>query len=333
MNITCLIGWHKWSGCKCIKCNHSRNKEHDWATDCETCSKCGKTRVMAHDWFKVCEKCSKCGKVRKNAHKLGVNCECSQCRIVRHSFVPGECLCKTCGVHTTESYFWKSDYRCNRCGSWRMLNSAQLLDELPSVGSYHHQYRTTASRLRIIRDLPPIKDELIEYVKSADVRRLCCIVQAMHSVVHNLEMQKITDIFSEYSSFLPKDMKEYSISNKKLMNERSAAEKYGPFADECFYRFVRDFDTGKSANFAGLSTTDKIACMDSKWRPMEEDAIIKIRQLIILLSSAVAPKKDVNVQAGIINQPFMSMLNREEREFLRYSIWTAAKSGGWDLKS
>jgi HEAT repeat protein len=58
MAIMCLLGKHKWTGCKC--------------------SVCGKKRDEGHDWSKDCEKCVRCGAERKDAHKLN-GCKCSVC--------------------------------------------------------------------------------------------------------------------------------------------------------------------------------------------------------------------------------------------------------------
>jgi hypothetical protein len=60
MNISCILGSHKWAGCKCSACGKIRDEGHDWSKDCEKCTKCGATRKNAHKWSDC--KCSVCGK-------------------------------------------------------------------------------------------------------------------------------------------------------------------------------------------------------------------------------------------------------------------------------
>jgi hypothetical protein len=62
MNLKCLLGFHEWTGCKCSKCVADRDKDHNWASDCEECAECGKTRVDQHTWDGC--KCTSCGKIR-----------------------------------------------------------------------------------------------------------------------------------------------------------------------------------------------------------------------------------------------------------------------------
>ena len=61
--MSCLF--HKWEGCKCLKCGKTRNEGHDW-NGCK-CEKCGLARDEGHIW-KEC-KCEKCGKIREGFHK------------------------------------------------------------------------------------------------------------------------------------------------------------------------------------------------------------------------------------------------------------------------
>jgi len=59
MRISCLFG-HIWNGCKCTKCEKTRDIEHDWSKDCEKCSICDKKRDKEHDFDSmfVCRKCN-----------------------------------------------------------------------------------------------------------------------------------------------------------------------------------------------------------------------------------------------------------------------------------
>jgi hypothetical protein len=80
MNITCILGIHKFKNCMCLNCG--RQSTHEWE-ECK-CLNCGKTRGEAHDWGKACEKCAKCGVTRQNAHNWN-GCKCLNCG--RHSSI------------------------------------------------------------------------------------------------------------------------------------------------------------------------------------------------------------------------------------------------------
>jgi len=62
MGLKCLFG-HKWNGCKCLKCDTTRNEGHKFAynSNCfEKCEICGKlTGKMQHKWNGC--KCKRCG--------------------------------------------------------------------------------------------------------------------------------------------------------------------------------------------------------------------------------------------------------------------------------
>ena len=80
MNITCSLGIHKWAGCKCKKCEKTRDVGHNWGEDCEECTECGAGRQNAHSWAGC--KCSACGKVRNEGHDWRRwNEDCSQCHV------------------------------------------------------------------------------------------------------------------------------------------------------------------------------------------------------------------------------------------------------------
>ena len=57
--MACLL-WHKWSGCRCVRCGEIRDKAHRWA-GCE-CTLCHKE---SHDFANYI--CTKCGKPDKSA--------------------------------------------------------------------------------------------------------------------------------------------------------------------------------------------------------------------------------------------------------------------------
>jgi HEAT repeat protein len=42
MNLSCLLGAHKWDGCTCRTCRKVRDKEHDWSKNWKKCARCGK---------------------------------------------------------------------------------------------------------------------------------------------------------------------------------------------------------------------------------------------------------------------------------------------------
>jgi len=62
MNLKCLFG-HKWSGCKCERCDAIRDEGHKWILlegKCtEKCSVCDKERNIEHKWNDG--KCERCG--------------------------------------------------------------------------------------------------------------------------------------------------------------------------------------------------------------------------------------------------------------------------------
>ena len=47
--MSCLFG-HKWNGCKCSKCDKTRNEQHTWANDngIAHCSVCGEKAIDIH---------------------------------------------------------------------------------------------------------------------------------------------------------------------------------------------------------------------------------------------------------------------------------------------
>ena len=75
MSHHCLIH-HHWVGCRCERCGHVRDQEHDWATiSCRvTCRRCGLIHALAHDL--------------------------------------NGCICRVCGAEAND---WR-DNGCQRCG-------------------------------------------------------------------------------------------------------------------------------------------------------------------------------------------------------------------------
>jgi len=164
MNVICILGFHKWQGCKCQKCGKVRSEAHDWRKDCEKCARCGstrpnvhgwigckcpvcgKTRDEKHDWSKDCEKCSRCGSTRSNAHGwVGCKCpvcsktrdekhdwskdceKCSRCgKAAEHKWIRG-CKCSVCGKIRDEGHDWSQDCeKCSVCGQTRNLDETLL---------------------------------------------------------------------------------------------------------------------------------------------------------------------------------------------------------------
>ena len=120
MNLTCWIGKHEWTGCRCSACRKTRDEGHDWTEDCEKCSRCGASRSAAHNWTGC--KCSACGKTRDGGHDWSKDCEkCSRCGVPRsaaHRWTG--CRCSACGKTRDEGHDWSKDCeKCSRCGASR----------------------------------------------------------------------------------------------------------------------------------------------------------------------------------------------------------------------
>lgn len=88
--MACLF-FHKWKGCKCIKCGKLRDQDHIW--DGCICSVCGKKRYMNHKWDGCI--CSGCGMKRNQDHVL-TGCICNKCKTEIHSKLWKECVCLEC---------------------------------------------------------------------------------------------------------------------------------------------------------------------------------------------------------------------------------------------
>ena len=88
MGLMCLLGLHKWNGCKCTACQKTRDEGHDW-NGCK-CTTCQKTRHKGHDWNGC--KCTKCG---VSAPIFGV---------IEHIW--GNKTCDICGEVTPPGALW-----------------------------------------------------------------------------------------------------------------------------------------------------------------------------------------------------------------------------------
>ena len=124
MSLRCMIGLHKWVGCKCTRCNTTRDEAHDWAEDCEECSVCGTTRPQAHRWAEDCEECSVCGTTRPQAHRWLQDCEeCSRCGTTRpqaHDWAEDCEKCSVCLTTRPQAHHWAEDCeKCSVCGTTR----------------------------------------------------------------------------------------------------------------------------------------------------------------------------------------------------------------------
>ena len=138
MELKCILGFHNWTGCKCLKCGKTREEGHDWSADCEKCVTCGRRRDNEHDWSNDCEKCATCGKKLSNTHNWN-GCKCLRCGKTRdqehqwicedqeddrcficgatrdHVHLWDECKC-SCGA--TKDHNWNG-CKCLRCGNTR----------------------------------------------------------------------------------------------------------------------------------------------------------------------------------------------------------------------
>ena len=118
MNVSCRLGFHKWSGCQCQICAKTRDQDHDWS-GCK-CGKCGSTRDEGHDWRNDCDKCSRCGSTRQDAHQWS-GCKCSRCGRTRdqgHDWGKDCENCCRCGKTQSSAHEWQG-CKCAKCGKTR----------------------------------------------------------------------------------------------------------------------------------------------------------------------------------------------------------------------
>jgi len=113
----CLFG-HKWDGCKCSKCEKTRNEQHEYDLCKGKCKRCDATQTEQHDWNGC--KCSRCGKARDEQHDWDeCNVKCSRCGKAgeaRHDWSGRKC--SKCGAAKRCEHEWKGE-TCTHCGENR----------------------------------------------------------------------------------------------------------------------------------------------------------------------------------------------------------------------
>ena len=117
--MACLF--HRWTGCKCDKCDKIRDVMHEW-NGCK-CTKCGKVRDEQHDWNLCKGKCNLCEATQAEQHYWN-GCKCSRCGSIRdneHKYVElsGACRkqCEICGKKK-ESHQFLIDNKDKENGSY-----------------------------------------------------------------------------------------------------------------------------------------------------------------------------------------------------------------------
>ncbi len=126
MSLVCKFGLHSWNGCKCSKCEKTRDVQHDWngcicikcsktrddnhSWDGCKCSKCGKKRDEQHDWRKNCEKCSICNTQTNGLHVFNDECECTKCGVIAHKWDNDHCI--RCNIMMPKKRLSNSDSSC-----------------------------------------------------------------------------------------------------------------------------------------------------------------------------------------------------------------------------
>lgn len=109
MGLLCKLGFHSWSGCKCSRCEKTRNEGHDWGKDCETCARCDTRREGTHSWSGC--KCSRCGAIRITGHVWSGagSATCSRCGSEKSAIMD---VCRTAGHRWSSPPFSE----CTVCG-------------------------------------------------------------------------------------------------------------------------------------------------------------------------------------------------------------------------
>ncbi len=85
MNLLCKLRGHKWDGCKCTRCNETRDAMHEFEplkNQCiKRCTKCGKEVKILHTWEKdgCMYRCKVCGTTKTN-HQWKSH-RCAECGI------------------------------------------------------------------------------------------------------------------------------------------------------------------------------------------------------------------------------------------------------------
>ena len=124
MKLLCLLGMHRWAGCRCKTCSATRDTEHDW-NGCK-CSRCAKTRNSQHDWV----------------HKHSYTYQCRRCGATRNCSPVPKQRCPTCS------------------GEGRVLdilNGKYTVDEIQQGGSEF--YKTCPD---CAGSLPPLSPEVAD---------------------------------------------------------------------------------------------------------------------------------------------------------------------------
>jgi hypothetical protein len=87
VRIACILGKHKWNGCKCSECGKLRGEEHDWSQNCEKCSICGKELQDAHKWNGY--KCTRCKATRSANEVLIDSAKLGQIEVIESALANG----------------------------------------------------------------------------------------------------------------------------------------------------------------------------------------------------------------------------------------------------
>lgn len=151
MPLMCLIGRHKWNGCKCLACGKVR-KAHDWTKDCGVCITCGERRHDAHDWSGC--KCRTCGTVRQRAlsendHQWNDALTCTRCGARKQDIFLNELR----GAHKTMlSYYVRGstveELQRNLLGDTALLLEMSGLAKISDASLRQPTVKSTAEAMR-----------------------------------------------------------------------------------------------------------------------------------------------------------------------------------------
>ncbi len=118
MGLICTLLGHRYEHCRCVRCGHIRDAEHQWEEvegRCErVCAVCGKREEIPHDWF-YC-RCKRCGQQRDTHHRWLKKSACEQ-------------VCRVCGQER-ETHDWRHIDRgldrCAVCGKTHRLSAEEI---------------------------------------------------------------------------------------------------------------------------------------------------------------------------------------------------------------
>ena len=164
MSLKCLFG-HKWNGCKCERCNATRDEGHKWVLSenkcIEKCSICGKERNVEHKWNGC--KCVKCSETRDKGH--------------RWILLEGKCIeeCSICGETRKIEHRW-NDGKCSRCGN---------IDE-----------KAAASRLFVIFPISPMDSAEHEVFDKKHGEEIRAIGEALNKQGGMRSMREVGESFA-----------------------------------------------------------------------------------------------------------------------------------------